>query len=158
MPKPTYAEKLKDQRWQKRRLYLLEAANWTCQGPCQNQKSNPNLSVHHRLYLRNTDPWDYEDWAYQVLCDECHEAAQSQMEEVAIALAKNRELFDLCGVLSRKHPGFIEAFASTAFMLCVVREELEPSLLRDLQRLLDSRDDIIAAWQSVKQKEACGVD
>jgi hypothetical protein len=90
---PTYREKLLDQRWQKKRLELLEASGWKCQfSGCTNSKEKPTLHVHHKVYLRGLSPWEYEDWAYSVLCDECHDAAQVQMEKNHCLLAKNQNL------------------------------------------------------------------
>ena len=42
-----YAEKLKDPRWQKKRLEILERDAWVCQ-KCFDTKST--LHVHHRIY------------------------------------------------------------------------------------------------------------
>jgi hypothetical protein len=66
----TYIEKLKDPRWQRKRLQILERDNWTCRSCGDNQGT---LHVHHMLYIKNLDPWDYKDGAYQTLCDYCHE-------------------------------------------------------------------------------------
>ncbi len=63
---------------------------------CQNEKEKPTLHIHHRIYLRNTDPWDYENWAYQVLCDECHKDEQDGMEGAHAALAKHDDLMTFC--------------------------------------------------------------
>lgn len=96
----TYSEKLKDQRWQKKRLELLDAANWKCQrGNCHNPKDKPTLHVHHRVYLRNHDPWDYPDFAYTVLCDACHGVEQSHMERSHLAIATDRDLMLACVIL-----------------------------------------------------------
>ena len=50
-----------------------------------------NLQVHHIVYKRR-DPWDYPDYLYQTLCDECHEARQiltdKAVDSVRIAVAK----------------------------------------------------------------------
>lgn len=90
----SYAEKLRDPRWQKKRLELLEAAGWQCSmlesGVCRNTVAT--LHVHHKLYLRNKDPWDYEDWAYSVLCEYCHKVVQQIMEDASIAIAKSSSL------------------------------------------------------------------
>jgi hypothetical protein len=88
-----YWEKLKDPRWQKKRLELFEAAKWKCQ-VCE--CSTKELQVHHKLYLRSTDPWDYEDWAYEVLCKNCHGGAQDMLETAHSAISKNPELLLLC--------------------------------------------------------------
>jgi len=75
----TYAEKLRDPRWQKRRLELLQAADWTCQ-ICLSKTDT--LHVHHGCYRRNTEPWEYPDRVMHVYCDECHGMAQRLMEDV----------------------------------------------------------------------------
>ncbi len=64
-----YSEKLKDPRWQKKRLKILERDKWTCQC-CGDKKST--LVVHHRRYLPDLDPWDYSDELLVTLCESCH--------------------------------------------------------------------------------------
>ena len=76
-----YQRKLKDPRWQQRRLHLFQSANWECQEPaCERSLKTEfcgeppaSLHVHHLYYERNKDPWDYPDEAFMVLCDSCHE-------------------------------------------------------------------------------------
>lgn len=65
----TYAEKLKDPRWQKKRLKIMERDNFTCQF-CQSETKT--LNVHHLLYHPNADPWEYEDDELLTLCELCH--------------------------------------------------------------------------------------
>lgn len=48
-----YLEKLKDPRWQKKRLKVFERDEWTCQ--CCNDTES-TLNVHHRYYKHNADP------------------------------------------------------------------------------------------------------
>ncbi len=64
---PTYSEKLKDPRWQKRRLEILQRDQWTCQR-CGDLEST--LHVHHRFY--NGEPWEAPDHALITYCAECH--------------------------------------------------------------------------------------
>ena len=101
----SYAEKLKDPRWQKKRLEILEAAGWKCEflgvGLC-NSGDNATLHVHHKCYKRNTDPWDYPSFVYSVLCDDCHKWVQGAMEEVHLCIARNSNLFWLLDAISRK--------------------------------------------------------
>jgi len=66
----TYAEKLKDPRWQKMRLKILERDEWTCQ-ICGNKEET--LHVHHKRYLRGKEPWDCPDIFLSTLCAPCHE-------------------------------------------------------------------------------------
>lgn len=65
-----YLEKLKDPRWQKKRLEIFKRDKWTCQ-ICYDTEST--LHVHHRLYFKNNEPWDYPNEALVTLCEECHE-------------------------------------------------------------------------------------
>lgn len=65
----TYQEKLKDPRWQKKRLKILERDNWMCQLCGDKDKT---LHVHHKSYQRNTDPWNYPNELLVTVCDECH--------------------------------------------------------------------------------------
>lgn len=65
----TYAEKLKDPRWQKKRLQILERDHWMCQN-CYDTKST--LHVHHLDYEKGFDPWEYPDFYLLTLCEKCH--------------------------------------------------------------------------------------
>lgn len=67
-----YSEKLKDPRWQKKRLEILERDDWTCQ-MCGDTRST--LHVHHRMYISGLAPWDYPDNLLTVLCESCHQDA-----------------------------------------------------------------------------------
>jgi 5-methylcytosine-specific restriction endonuclease McrA len=70
----TYGEKLKDPRWQKKRLEIMERDEWICKYcQCKNQ----TLHVHHKSYEYGSDPWDYVDSNFITLCEICH-----QKEEV----------------------------------------------------------------------------
>ena len=64
----SYTDKLKDPRWQKMRLRVLEESGWRCER-CGDE-SRP-LHVHHREY-RNVEPWEYTRDELAVLCDRCH--------------------------------------------------------------------------------------
>lgn len=66
-----YAEKLKDPRWQKKRLEILNRDEWTCQG-CFDTYST--LHVHHKRYIKGNDPWDCPDSILITLCEDCHAA------------------------------------------------------------------------------------
>lgn len=70
----TYSEKLKDPRWQKRRLEIMSRDNFKC---CDCEESDKMLSVHHAYYVSGRDPWNYPEWALQTLCNECHKDRHS---------------------------------------------------------------------------------
>jgi hypothetical protein len=63
----TYAQKLKDPRWQKRRLHILEQRGWKCER-CRDDKTT--LHVHHKKY--RGQPWEALDHDLEVLCEPCH--------------------------------------------------------------------------------------
>ena len=80
----TYAEKLLDPRWQRRRLEILARAEFSCEH-CQDDTST--LHVHHKHYRSRTDPWDYADHELVALCWRCHEDWHEVRSELDVALA-----------------------------------------------------------------------
>jgi len=77
----TYFEKLKDPRWQRKRLKVLDAYGFQCSMClCKDRQ----LHVHHNAYLKDKEPWDYELTQYSILCEDCHEATHSNGDIVKI--------------------------------------------------------------------------
>lgn len=70
----SYYEKLKDPRWQRRRLEAMECAEFKCE-LCHDDKTT--LHVHHKGYLKGRDPWDYELEQLSVICETCHASEHS---------------------------------------------------------------------------------
>jgi hypothetical protein len=70
----SYFEKLKDPRWQRRRLEAMEGAEFRCQ-LCHDDKST--LHVHHKGYLKGRDPWEYDLEQLAVICESCHSLEHS---------------------------------------------------------------------------------
>jgi hypothetical protein len=68
MSKSKYAEKLKDPRWQKKRLQILSRDEWTCQS-CFSEEIE--LHIHHIEY-RPGEPWEIDDEFLITLCKDCH--------------------------------------------------------------------------------------
>jgi 5-methylcytosine-specific restriction endonuclease McrA len=64
-----YSEKLKHPKWQKKRLEILQRDNFTCR--CCKEKDKP-LNVHHVVYNKNCEIWEYNNIDLITLCDECH--------------------------------------------------------------------------------------
>lgn len=64
-----YSEKLKDPRWQKKRLEILQRDNFTCQC-CMD--SNSTLNIHHIYYTKGKQPWDVDNESLLTLCEHCH--------------------------------------------------------------------------------------
>jgi 5-methylcytosine-specific restriction endonuclease McrA len=70
----TYAEKLRDPRWQRRRLEIMQRADFRCER-CTDATST--LNVHHQTYRSGASPWDYADEDLECLCEHCHRAEHS---------------------------------------------------------------------------------
>lgn len=64
-----YSEKLKDPRWQKKRLEVLERDEFTCQ-KCADKETE--LHVHHKAYKFGIQPWEYDLNNLETLCKRCH--------------------------------------------------------------------------------------
>jgi 5-methylcytosine-specific restriction endonuclease McrA len=77
--KKTYLEKLKDPRWQKMRLKVLERDEFRCQ-LCWNDKLT--LHVHHKYYVNGKQPFDYPLKALLTLCEKCHSIIHPKNESV----------------------------------------------------------------------------
>jgi len=65
-----YSEKLKDPRWQRMRLEILQRDDWRC---CICGDKTRTLHVHHMVYFWGRDPWDYSPSLLRTLCEVCHE-------------------------------------------------------------------------------------
>lgn len=65
----SYSELLKDPRWQKKRLEILDRDNWFCQA-CADREST--LHVHHIKYTSNL-PWETPNYLLVTLCESCHQ-------------------------------------------------------------------------------------
>jgi hypothetical protein len=76
----SYADLLRDPRWQRKRLEALEAAQWMC-SICYSKIKT--LNVHHRFYRHGAKPWEYERDELEVLCEGCHELAHLCKKELA---------------------------------------------------------------------------
>lgn len=86
MAKKTYWELLKDPRWQRRRLEILEREDFACENCGSKDKT---LHVHHKIYRKGAMPWDYADRDLMSLCEDCHEAethVKRRLDEALSAL------------------------------------------------------------------------
>lgn len=75
----SYWEKLKDPRWQKKRLEALQASDFCCQ-VCYDNEST--LHVHHKQYFKGREPWEYEIAQLAVLCESCHSSEHETEDEL----------------------------------------------------------------------------
>lgn len=147
MSKSEYVEKLKDPRWQKKRLEAFERDEWTCQR-CGDSEST--LVVHHFHYEKGKEPWEYPLKHLVTLCEDCHEnerLTRHDNEQALLKILRVRGFFgdDLMGITNgfnnlrlTKPP---EVFSSI----------IEWVLSND--DLMQHLDNLYFKWLSIKLKE-----
>jgi cytochrome c553 len=130
-----YAQKLKDPRWQKKRLEILERDEWTCQ-LCGS--TTDTLAVHHKRYLIDTEPWDYPNKLLITLCETCHEAEKEGGESNdLIAMVKEKFLSNDIGILA---DGFRQIEATKQYELWMIAETIRWILSdKEIQKKLTDR-------------------
>lgn len=64
-----YSELLKDPRWQKMRLEIMQRDNFKCVGCGREDRT---LHVHHQYYINKRLPWEYPIEMLVTLCENCH--------------------------------------------------------------------------------------
>lgn len=74
----SYAEKLKDPRWQRKRLEIMQRDDFTCQC-CQDAEKH--LNVHH-LYYSGSNPWESKSDALVTVCQDCHTMLEEQKKDL----------------------------------------------------------------------------
>jgi hypothetical protein len=103
MSKPTYLELLRDPRWQKRRLEIMNRAAFMCE-ECGDGASA--LNVHHRIYRKGAAPWEYPDPELICICETCHQAEHLVRDGIASAMAQ------LSGARLQELLGFAEGLVA----------------------------------------------
>ena len=86
----SYRDQLKDPRWQRVRLAVMERAGFMCEC-CQERPEGESLHVHHRGYERGRMAWEYPMEALACLCAVCHE----EMERVELELLRAFEIREI---------------------------------------------------------------
>lgn len=85
-----YADLLKDPRWQKKRLEIMERDEWTCQS-CGDTEAT--LTVHHKSYRMTdgvfADIWDYGDNDLVTLCEKCHSEEEARLDKLKTGIYFN---------------------------------------------------------------------
>jgi hypothetical protein len=94
----SYSDKLKDPRWQKKRLEVLTRDGFRCQS-CGDTETE--LMVHHIYYDKDFAPWEYQDEAYMTLCKSCHDKWHSIKKTMDQCFMKVDidQLMDLQGIV-----------------------------------------------------------
>lgn len=126
----TYSEKLRDPRWQRKRLEIMNRDDFRCQ--CCNSGTT-TLNVHHRAYLKNRDPWDYQNHMLTTLCEPCHERTKANLRLVLDQVASNEVLLNWVELFSAKeNERAIECATSWIQSLMAFRNEASQSTINNL--------------------------
>lgn len=98
----TYSEKLRDPRWQKKRLKIMERDEFKCRLCGSGDKT---LNVHHAYYRPKANPWDYPDEELTTLCEECHEVVGDIYETIGTILPSHSVFSTAYGQLTEVFRG-----------------------------------------------------
>ncbi len=74
----TYAQLLRDPRWQRKRLEIMERDNYTCR---RCEATDKTLNVHHTYYEKGLMPWQYPNGSLYTFCEDCHKAEGAHKTE-----------------------------------------------------------------------------
>lgn len=107
----TYSEKLKDPRWQRKRLEIMARDEFACRF-CFDEEET--LNVHHCYYGKGRDPWDYDDEHLITVCRTCHEDIEIKREEILKTLSWEVPLYAIHKLATLASPFFL-AQVSLAF-------------------------------------------
>ncbi len=89
-----YLKKLKDPRWQQKRLKILERDSFRCRYCPPDPNDHTELHVHHLWYVPG-DPWDSPDEALITLCADHHkrETDERKTTEQKLLMALRKQGF-----------------------------------------------------------------
>lgn len=90
----SYQDKLKDPRWQKMRLEIMERDGFKCR-KCE--AKDKTLHVHHFYYTKGAQPWEYDEEALVTLCDDCHTAIEKASHQMKLAVG-NLMVSNACSI------------------------------------------------------------
>jgi hypothetical protein len=93
-----YREKLKDPRWQAKRLAVMSRANFTCECCGRN---NETLNVHHLMYSKSGNPWEVDNKWLECLCETCH-GARTEADSIDCFRIRARKTKDVISEEDRK--------------------------------------------------------
>ena len=70
----SFVEQYKDPRWQRKRLEIMQGADFKCQ---ECGSADKELNVHHIKYETGLKVWEYPDDYLKCFCEFCHKRHHS---------------------------------------------------------------------------------
>lgn len=83
-----YKELLQRPEWNEKRIHILIRDGFKC---AECGKSNVELQVHHKKYIKGRMPWEYSDRHLVTLCDPCHDTVHVVEKSKGIVIKKSKE-------------------------------------------------------------------
>lgn len=80
----TYLEQIRNPKWQKKRLEIMQRDGFKC---CICKANDKPLNVHHLYYMPKTLIWEYDNEAMKTVCEEHHEQLTKDLPKLAGLLA-----------------------------------------------------------------------
>ena len=144
-PRQKYSDKLKDPRWQKMRLKVLERDDWCCQNCFDSENT---LHVHHRYYEQGNDPWDYPLEALVTLCATCHAeesesrpgAERTLLQALRKAGLDATDIEHLAATFEVFEPTHLPGVVIDAICLAIRRRKAQRKLVNDMFEYLHALD------------------
>lgn len=117
MGKMTYGEQLKHPNWQRKRLEVLQGAEFSCAN-CGDAETT--LHVHHKRYVKGRMAWEYDEYELEVLCEPCHSERHEHHELLDL-------LFCTSGINHSQAIGLLAGYLDCQMSL---PEDIEPEARR----------------------------
>jgi len=97
--KSSYSDLLRNPKWQRKRLEILQRDEFTCT-ICE--ETEKQLHVHHGYYEFGKFPWDYPSKSLHTLCEKCHKTWQgnSKILKAQIGLLGCYDFTSVCGYVA----------------------------------------------------------
>lgn len=141
----TYAEKLRDPRWQRKRLEVMQRDNFCCTW-CGN--GEVTLNVHHHYYTKGKSPWDYDDSALTTLCEDCHQDIERKKLELLKCITWEVPFESIYRLATQVDPFLLADFA----LAC--DGDAKPNGLntrrRTAQKIIDKMQEFISGIDEIK--------
>lgn len=136
----TYSEKLKDPRWQKKRLEILNRDKFTCL-LCGD--TTTTLHVHHKAY-NGLEPWEAGHQELETLCDHCHTAVHYGQQ-------KDFNIIRVYKAITDNGNAFLSCWAQYNYLWLVIVGE--GRIITDLYVAPRFMDIISKTVETIKEKE-----
>ncbi len=73
-----YSEQYKHPLWLAKRDEMFKKRGRECQKCSETEKA---IQLHHLYYVAGRKLWEYQDWAFQILCKDCHESLHKRKQD-----------------------------------------------------------------------------